>query len=140
MVEAAQQEFTKKIEGFQERVQVALLPVEKKVANCVAGCFNKYDTDFKSAHKCVEQCQSSVQIAQKKVENEQKELQNSIQSCHNALQSRLQIQARGAQGNKEQEAAVQKEFESGLLQCFRQTEPMIPQIEKNILNVLREHS
>eukprot|EP00930_Biecheleria_cincta_P023732 TRINITY_DN17090_c0_g1_i1.p1 TRINITY_DN17090_c0_g1~~TRINITY_DN17090_c0_g1_i1.p1 ORF type:complete len:159 (-),score=38.02 TRINITY_DN17090_c0_g1_i1:213-632(-) len=139
MAEAAGEQFSKKVLGLQERIQQSLLPVEKKVAECVLSCFNQ-NKEHTAVHRCIERCQSSMQTLQQSVQTESQSLQHSVQACQQSLQSRLMPQARDAQGNPDAEARLKKEFEAGIMRCIAEAEPMIPQIESRIMKLLKEHS
>merc|ERR1719203_2436223 len=100
------------------------------MAQCAVDCYS--GTDYNSIHKCVDQCQQSLQGIGKQVEGELKAMQSSVQACQQSVVSRLQPQMQAAQQNPEAQKGLQQEYEAGFVRCLKEAEPTLPDIEKRI--------
>merc|ERR1719373_394651 len=137
--EKVAQELSKKVEDLQGRVQTQMLPVEKKVAQCVLDCYNQRGGDYNSIHGCVEGCQQTLHQTAKKVKGEMDSLQSSVQACQQAVIKRLEPRAQDARQDPEAQKAIQHDFEQGMVQCVKETEPLLPGIEERIIGYLKQH-
>ncbi|CAE8726149.1 unnamed protein product [Polarella glacialis] len=130
------QKFTKLVEDLQSRVQVQMLPSEKKMAQCALDCYN-IPTDYNAVHRCVEGCQNQMQQVAKRVSGEFESLQGSVQACQQSVIKRLEPKFENARSDPEAQKALTVEFENGARRCIKDAEPLLGEMEARVKNILR---
>mmetsp|Transcript_14583 Transcript_14583/g.32198 ORF Transcript_14583/g.32198 Transcript_14583/m.32198 type:complete len:144 (-) Transcript_14583:48-479(-) len=126
-------------EEMQSRVLKAMLPVEKKAAQCTLGCYGDM-SDPTAVHTCAQRCQSSLERTGKRIQNELQAMQTSVQSCQQSVMARVNPKMEMAQneGKAQQIQKIEAEFNEGITRCFKEALEQFPGVEARIQTILKE--
>mmetsp|Transcript_31241 Transcript_31241/g.50363 ORF Transcript_31241/g.50363 Transcript_31241/m.50363 type:complete len:145 (-) Transcript_31241:35-469(-) len=137
--EEESKKLTAALEEMQVRVTKAMLPVEKKAAQCALDCYGDL-SDPNAVHNCAQRCQSSLERTGKRIQNELQALQTSTQSCQQSVLQRLNPQMEMAQneGKAWKIKNIEAAFNEGLTRCFKEALEQLPGIEARTQTILKE--
>merc|ERR1712183_230703 len=107
------------------------LPLEKKMAQCALDCYQS--GDYESIHRCVNNCQQSLQQVAKRIQGELNGMQSSVQACQQSVVKRLEPRMQGASSDPEAQKAITREYEQSVIRCVKEAEPTLPDIERRIM-------
>ena len=131
MAEKAGKDFQSKVEAMVDRVSNAMLPVQRKGAECALGCFDTF-TSYKDVGRCMENCQKPFSELGEFTNREFQQLQHSVQACAQVCSSRIGPKFEAASGNPLQQQQFQKEHEECISSCFKEAEPSLADVEARI--------
>ncbi|CAK9024107.1 Hypothetical protein SCF082_LOCUS16475 [Durusdinium trenchii] len=125
-------------EEVQERLMKEMLPVEKKMAQCMLDCY-KDMSDVKMVHNCAERCQRDMKTVAERVQGELQGLQRSMQSCQNSVIERLNPKMESAreEGNAKNIDKIEKEFKQGVQRCMKDAQAELPDVEGRVRKLMK---
>lgn len=134
MAEQVGKEFQSKVEAMVDRVSNAMLPVQRKGAECALRCFDTHKGQYKEVGRCVENCQKPFAEVGEFTNRQFQQLQNSVQACAQVCSSRIGPKFEAARGDLDQQQKIQKEHDECIVRCFKDAEPQLTEVEARILN------
>ncbi|CAE7019548.1 unnamed protein product [Symbiodinium sp. KB8] len=124
------------IQDMQKRVELLMLPAEKKMAQCQLKCFNDM-SNADIVHRCAQGCQSQMQSVVTQVQGEFQGLIARLKTCEESVKQKLAPQMERAEGAVDREK-VQRDFEEGLQKCVKPLQPMVHEVEGRVKAIISQ--
>lgn len=135
---AAQKEFSDKVEKSIDTIQKKVVSLGKKTTQLQLKCFDAFGEDYKGIERCQQNSSKNLEQFHHYLTNEMNVMQNSIQSCISVCETKFAPSVMSSSNDPSAKQKFEEEMSKCAVQCLKQAEPNVSDIVKRSSDKISE--